>query len=535
MSVLLTRKAVLRGAIESVYDTPAALGANDGILVSKPMFSIKPNVLERDYTRNDLSPMAHIIGRKLASMEFETELRGNGRSNTGLLADLPIIGRLLRACGYKATASTIPSALGPFVVGDDLASVVWAADAGNFAKGSFVLATSYNFSNAETVTIGTHVYTFKTALTPAADEVLIGASGAASLQNLTDAINGTGTPGTQYGTGTAVNADGTASYDGISTITFTDGTVGTAGNSVATTTTAAHAAWGGATLSGGSAAATNTDVIAYYVKVTTGGASGAAQVTVTSDTQGEGSGPSTVTSGTPLTLGTKGLKLTPTWTGNLVLNTQWVVWLRPSGTSLDPISDNFESITLELHKDGVMHVMPGSFGTFEITAAAGNYAHIKWTFTGTYHAPTDDPNPAPNFETTLPHQVELARLHMKTFQPVVEKFTFNQRNDIQIRPDVSSSDGYIGTRIVSRKPEGGIDPEADLVANNDFWGDLASANRMQFQMRVGVDPGNTVWVMAPCVQYTGMTYTDRNGILAYDAGLRFARVNGNDEISFFFC
>ena len=60
---------------------------------------------------------------------------------------------------------------------------------------------------------------------------------------------------------------------------------------------------------------------------------------------------------------------------------------------------------------------------------------------------------------------------------MVEKFTFNQMNDIQIRPDVSSSDGYIGTRIMSRKPEGGINPEADLVENNDFWGQLAAAQR----------------------------------------------------------
>jgi hypothetical protein len=44
--------------------------------------------------------------------------------------------------------------------------------------------------------------------------------------------------------------------------------------------------------------------------------------------------------------------------------------------------------------------------------------------------------------------------------------------------------------IPARKPEGGIDPEADLVANNDFWGNFAAALRMPFQMRVGDEPGN---------------------------------------------
>ena len=39
-----------------------------------------------------------------------------------------------------------------------------------------------------------------------------------------------------------------------------------------------------------------------------------------------------------------------------------------------------------MHKDGVKHTMTGAFGTFEVTAQAGNYASIKWTFTGLYDA-----------------------------------------------------------------------------------------------------------------------------------------------------
>ena len=108
-------------------------------------------------------------------------------------------------------------------------------------------------------------------------------------------------------------------------------------------------------------------------------------------------------------------------------------------------------------------------------------------------------------------------------------------NDIQVRPDVSASDGYIGTRIVSRKPEGGINPEADLVANNDFWGQLSAAEEMPLQLRIGHLAGNTVWLLFPNTQYSGLTYTDRNGILAYDAGVRFARSLGNDEACFYLC
>src|SRR5271165_2391111 len=411
MTVLLTRKAVLQCAMETTYNVAASVGTSDGQLVSNPAYTVQPNVLERTFVHADLSPQPILIGRKLAKMEFETELRGNGLQQSGMTADAPIISRLFRACGYALAGNAAPAALGPYASGIQLNPVTWAASA---------------------------------------------------------------------------------------------------------------------------ASATNTDAIEYVITVSTGGASGTAHVTVTSDTTGEGSSSEVVTSGTPITLGTKGATVTPTWAGNLVTGMKWVVWLMPAGLSMTPVSDNFESITLVMHKDGVKHVMAGSFGTFEITAQAGSYATVKWTFTGTYASPTDDANPTPVFETELPSQVQLARLNMNMFTAIVEKFTFNQMNDIQIRPDVSSSDGYIGTRIVSRKPEGGINPEADMVANNDFWGQMASSMQMPFQMRVGTAIGNTVWFFAPNTQYSGLTYADRNGILVYDAGLRFGRALGNDESFFYF-
>jgi hypothetical protein len=58
---------------------------------------------------------------------------------------------------------------------------------------------------------------------------------------------------------------------------------------------------------------------------------------------------------------------------------------------------------------------------------------------------------------------------------------------------------------------------------------------MPFQMRVGSQAGNTVWFMAPNAQYTGLTYQDRNGILSYDAGLRYSAATIGDEVVFVFC
>ena len=119
MTVLLTRKAVLQAALETVFNTPQSVGVNDGFLISNPMFSIQPNVLERNFVRNDLSPMPIIIGRKLAKMEFETELRSNGLSNLGLSANAPLITRLFQACGYTMTQNPGPCVIGPYDFGHE--------------------------------------------------------------------------------------------------------------------------------------------------------------------------------------------------------------------------------------------------------------------------------------------------------------------------------------------------------------------------------------------------------------------------------
>jgi hypothetical protein len=123
---------------------------------------------------------------------------------------------------------------------------------------SDVLTIATNPLDNETVTLGSDTYRFKTAMAAAYD-VQIGGSAGASLDNLIAAINGTGTPGTEYYAGTDPNADATAAKASATTIEAVAIEAGTAGNSlVATDTlTAGGDGWGGGgTLAGGTAMST---------------------------------------------------------------------------------------------------------------------------------------------------------------------------------------------------------------------------------------------------------------------------------------
>lgn len=120
------------------------------------------------------------------------------------------------------------------------------------------LTTTGVFADGETVTVGSQTYTLKSPFVNAANNIDASGSTSATLDNLKRAINGDGVAGTNYGTGTTVNASAYATST-ATTLDLMAKVGGTAGNSVATTETCTNASFGGATLSGG--AATNVSVL----------------------------------------------------------------------------------------------------------------------------------------------------------------------------------------------------------------------------------------------------------------------------------
>lgn len=104
---------------------------------------------------------------------------------------------------------------------------------------------------ADTVTIGGIVYTFRTTMASAYD-VKRNGTYTTTLGNLVKAINGTGTPGTEYYAGTLANPVVSAVAAGA-TVVVTARVAGTAQNSVPTTEAGIHTSWAETTLGGAGA------------------------------------------------------------------------------------------------------------------------------------------------------------------------------------------------------------------------------------------------------------------------------------------
>lgn len=112
--------------------------------------------------------------------------------------------------------------------------------AGTYADAQLSIDSQPN--DADTVTVGSKTYTFKTSLTPTANEVLIGASALTAATNLVHAINLTGTSGTDYASATTINLQARANIlVGGSIVKLKAKVVGTAGNALTLTESTSNA------------------------------------------------------------------------------------------------------------------------------------------------------------------------------------------------------------------------------------------------------------------------------------------------------
>lgn len=118
------------------------------------------------------------------------------------------------------------------------------------ASATITNGNTNNVADGNTITIGSKVYQFKD--TPAAiNDVQIGASADASFSNLVAAINGSGTPGTEYFEGTVADLNVTSSAVASHVITLTAITAGAEGNLIALAKSGTYITLSAATLGGG--------------------------------------------------------------------------------------------------------------------------------------------------------------------------------------------------------------------------------------------------------------------------------------------
>lgn len=165
--------------------------------------------------------------------------------------------RLRRSRNFKSFLTGLQTVLN--ATGAAIAS--WTATAPVTAVKATGQLTASAIANADTITIGSKVYTFQDTLTNVDGNVKRSGTLATDLATLAKAVNLTGVAGTDYATAMTINTDVVATSDATH-LNVTALVAGTAANAKATTETGAGTAWGGATLAGGVDAVAATSALA---------------------------------------------------------------------------------------------------------------------------------------------------------------------------------------------------------------------------------------------------------------------------------
>lgn len=228
----LIRKATTYVKIEGTYGVDPTPTTANGLLTSAPDVGFSGDRVERNFTRNTLSPPGNVVGAKRQTIGFDTELKGANDSTDGDLATH--YDPLLKSCAMKPFSVLrlpVSSASGTFTVGETITggtssaygTLVRAVESNTVLELSDVTGT---FQAAETVTGGTSSETAEAGIVlPISD------------QSGTFTVGETITGGTSSATGTLVKATATEIVLSGVTGTFEADETVTGGTSSATATT----------------------------------------------------------------------------------------------------------------------------------------------------------------------------------------------------------------------------------------------------------------------------------------------------------
>lgn len=506
LSLLLAKIEATRG-VDPIPDA-----VNDAFLVGDLDIQLDPTPLERSIFRRSFSPVPTGVGRKQVNVTFSHEIKGSGNVGT----TRPKLGTLLRACGMRELLVTAGAA--SQIEDPQPWGIVTTGPVVTWAK-----------TTAPTSRYGSYLLTVVTG----------GASAAAAIQVTRHAAGETDAtvlPNTRHDARTNNSATTTLTLDQSdkTSLQFTVGGTFAAGDDL-------YAVIGGVVFAlEVTSGMTNTAGVATALAALIDAdprLSASALAGVITVTFASGSAPVVVTSGiTAISLGASGAEITPTWTGNLIEGTQWVVTLYETGYMYRPTSESaqVESITFYVMRDGVLHKVTSCTGTVTFSGESGQVATAQFEMQGNYLDPVEEPIPLNAvFEGTQPPQVELAQLSIKgDLDFCAQSFTYTLGNQINLKECINAADGFDGSQITGREPTAQMNPEATYEAYTGMWNDFSQSEQFPLHTRVGSVAGNIVRFYAERANFTGLTYGDRNNAVTFEAQFQLNGLSaaGDDEL-----
>lgn len=172
-------------------------------------------------------------------------------------------------------------------------------------------------------------------------------------------------------------------------------------------------------------------------------------------------------------------------------------------------SGGVKTITIGLYEDGRLKQMRGCMGNAVFKFTAGKKVMIEFTFRGIWDEPVDASILTPTYPTTAPLRFVSSSLAIGSWSPKASEVTIDLGNNVVLREDSADASGYVSAVVTDMNPTGTIDPEAELITDNDTYGDWLSRAEAALAIALGAT-NNGVDFDAPKLQFSKVDDGDRN-------------------------
>lgn len=197
-----------------------------------------------------------------------------------------------------------------------------------------------------------------------------------------------------------------------------------------------------------------------------------------------------------------------------------------------PVSDGFESASIYLTIDKVLHKIVGARGSMRFEIAANGIPMWKFSFVGLFTKPIAGVLPAVSFaafkDPVPPSKVNTPTVQVHGYNAILVSANFALNTNPALVPRVNServqiSDRSATAELVIEEPE---------IGDKDFWAAVESHTRDAVRLVHGTVAGNIVEIDAPKGQITRIGKGQSEGIITLTLTMSLKPDAGDDDLQF---
>lgn len=191
-------------------------------------------------------------------------------------------------------------------------------------------------------------------------------------------------------------------------------------------------------------------------------------------------------------------------------------------------STTHTSATMRLWLGGAAYVEGHSMrGTVDFNFVHGDRVICQFTFTGILNTQVDAAQPTdytytakipPAWTNTGMEIAPVEAMSANYAGSIFNSMTLSTGNEVVVRENTNSADGYQSAIIQGRTPTLTWNPDAELAAtNNDFWSYFLAGTPTRMRWTLGDTTTNKVDFRVSAAQFTGISDGNRDTVEVYDS------------------